>query len=147
MFIFNFQLEIFSQCTCSVVSDSLQPHGLQHARLPCPRLTSRAYSNSCSLYQWCHPTISSPVVPFSSYVQSFPTSGSFPVSWFLASGGQSIGALVSASSYSGLLFFKIDWFNLLATQRMLKSLPQHPSSKAILRSSAFLTVHRDYCEP
>ena len=70
-------------------------------------------------------------------------SGSFPVSWFLASGGQSIGALVSISSskdYSGLLSFRIDWFNLLATQGMLKSLPQHPSSKTILQTSAFFMV-------
>ena len=81
----------------SVVSDSLQPHGLQHARPPCPSPTPGVYSNSCPLSQWWHPTISSSVVPFSSCPQSFPASGSFQMSQFFASGGQSIGvsALVS----------------------------------------------------
>ena len=64
------------QFSCSVVSDSSQPHGLQHARPPCPSPTPGVYSNSCSLSQWCHPTISSPIVPFSSHLQSFPASGS-----------------------------------------------------------------------
>ena len=68
----------------SVVSDSLQPHGLQHARLPCPSPTPGAYSNSCPLSQWCHPTISSSVIPFSSCIQSFPAPGSFPMSQFFA---------------------------------------------------------------
>ena len=77
-----------------VVSDSLWPHGLQHTRLPCP---SGACSNSCPLSQWCHPITSSSVVPFSSCPQSFPASGSFPMSWLFASGGQSIGASASAS--------------------------------------------------
>ena len=75
---------------CSVSYDSLQPHGLQHARPPCPSPTPRVYSNSCPLRQWCHPTISSSVVPFSC-LQSFPASGSFLMSQFFASGGQSIG--------------------------------------------------------
>ena len=83
------------QFSRSVVSDSLQPHGLQHVRLPCPSPTPKACSNSCPLSRWCHPTISSPVVPFSSHLQSFPASGSFPVSPLFASGGQSTG--VSAS--------------------------------------------------
>ena len=74
---------------------SLWPHGLQHARLPCPSPTPGACSNSCSSSWWCHPTISSSVVPFTSYFQTFPASGSFPMSQFFASGGQSIG--VSAS--------------------------------------------------
>ena len=81
----------------SVVSDSLQPHGLQRTRPPCPSPTSGACSNSCPLSQWHHPTISSSVVPFSSCLQSFPTSGSFPMSWLLSSGGQSIGASALAS--------------------------------------------------
>ena len=81
----------------SVMSDSLWPHGLQHARLPCPSPTPRAYSNSCSLTQWCHPTISSSVVFFSSCPQSFPALGFFPVSQFFTSGGQSIGVSASAS--------------------------------------------------
>ena len=81
----------------SVVSDSLWPHGLQHARLPCPSLSPRAYSNPRPLSQWCHPTVSSSVIPFSSCPQSFPSSGSFPVSWLFTSGGQSIGASASSS--------------------------------------------------
>ena len=85
------------QFSCSVVSDSLWPHELQHARPPCPSPTPRVHSNSCSLSQWCHPTISSSVVPFSFYLQSFPASGSFPMSQFFASGGQSIGVSASIS--------------------------------------------------
>ena len=85
------------QFSCSVVSDSLRPHGLQHARPPCPLPNPIVYSNSCPLSQWCHPTISSSVVPFSSCLQSFLASGSFLVSQVFASGGQSIGASASAS--------------------------------------------------
>jgi len=70
----------FIQSSCSVMADSFPPHGLKHARLPCPSPTPRAYSNSCPLHWWCHPTISSSVVPFSSHLQSFPASGSFPMS-------------------------------------------------------------------
>ena len=86
--------------SCSVMSDFLQPHGLQHARPPCPSLTPRVYSKSCPLSQWCHPTISSSVVPFSSCLQSFPTSESFPMSQFFTPGGQSIGVSASASVLS-----------------------------------------------
>ena len=75
----------------SVLSDSLRPHGLQHARPPCLSPTPGVYSNSCALSQWCHPTISSSVTPFSSRLQSFPASGSFPMSQLFTSGGQSIG--------------------------------------------------------
>ena len=78
------------------MSDSLRPHGLQHARLPCPLPTPRACSNSCPSSQWCHPIISSSVVPFSSCLQSFPASGSFLMSQFFTSGGQSIGVSASA---------------------------------------------------
>ena len=85
------------QFSHSVVSDSLQPHGLQHTRLPCPSPTPGVYSNSYPLSQWCHPAISSSVIPFSSCLQSFPASGSFPVSQFFASGGQSIGVSASTS--------------------------------------------------
>ena len=85
------------QLSRSVVSDSLQPSGLQHARLPCPSPTPRAYSNSCPSSQWCHPTISSSVVSFSSCLQSCPASGSFLKSQLFASGSQSIGASASAS--------------------------------------------------
>ena len=86
-----------AQFSHSVMSDSLWPHGLQHARLPCPSPTPGACSNSCPLSQWCHPTISSSVAPFSSHLRSFPASGTFPMSQFFASGGQSIGASASAS--------------------------------------------------
>ena len=85
------------QFSPSVVSDSLWPHELQHIRPPCPSPTPRVYPNPCPLSWWCHPTISSSVVPFSSCPQSFPTSGSFPVSQLSASGGQIIGASASAS--------------------------------------------------
>ena len=93
----------------SVVSDSLRPHGLQQARLPCPSPTPGAYSNSCPLSWWCHPTISSSVIPVSSCLQSCPASGSFSVSQFFPSGGQSFG--VSASSSVHPMNIK-DWFPL-----------------------------------
>ena len=88
------------QFICSVMSDSLRPHGLQHARPPCPSPTPGLYPNSCPLSQWCHPAISSSVVPFSSCPQSFPASGSFPVSQLFASGGQSIWVSASKSVLS-----------------------------------------------
>ena len=97
------------QFSCSVMSNSLRLHGLQHSRPPCPSPTPGVYSNSCPLSQWCHPTISSSVVPFSSCLQSFPASGSFPMSQFFTSGGQSIG--VSAST-SVLPMNIQDWFTL-----------------------------------
>ena len=84
------------QFSCSVVSNSLRSHGLQHTRLPCPSPTPRACSDSCPSSQWCHPTISSSVIPFSC-LQSCPASGSFPMSHFFISGGQSIGISASAS--------------------------------------------------
>ena len=103
-------MEYFSvQFSLSVVSNPLQPHGLQHARPPCPSPPPRLYSNSCPLSWWCHPTISSSVVPFSSHLQSFPASGSFPMSQVFASGGQSIG--ISASK-SVLPMNIQDWFPL-----------------------------------
>ena len=85
------------QFSSSVMSSSLKPHGLQHARPPCPSPTPSVYSNSCPLSQWCHPTISFPVIPFSSHLQSFPASGSFQMSQLFAPGGQSIGVSASAS--------------------------------------------------
>ena len=85
------------QLSHSVVFSSLQPHGWQHARLTCPSPTPRVYSNSCPLTRWCHPTIWSSVVPFSSHLQSFPASGSFPMRQFFASGGQSTGVSASTS--------------------------------------------------
>ena len=123
---------------------TLRPSGLQHARLPCPSPTPRACSNSCPLSRWCHPTISSSVIPFSSCLQSFPAWGSFPMSQFFASGGQSIGA----SALASVLPMNIqDWFPLGLTgltslqSKGLKSLLQHHSSKAsILWHSAFFMV-------
>ena len=97
------------QFSCSVVSNFLWPHGLQYARLPCPSPTPGAHSNSCPSSWWCHPTISSSVVLFSSRLQSFPVSGSFQMSLFFASGGQSIGFSASAS---GLKTNTQDWFPL-----------------------------------
>ena len=98
----------------------LQPHWLQHARLPCPSPTTGACSNSCPSSWWCHTTISSSVVSFSSCFQSFPASGSFLVSQFFAPGGQSIGvsafSISPSNEYSGLISFRIDWFNLLEPQ-------------------------------
>ena len=81
----------------SVISNSLWPHGWQHARFPCPSPTPGIYSNSCPLSQWCHPTILSSVIPFSSCLQSFPASGSFPMRQLFTSGGQSIGVSASTS--------------------------------------------------
>ena len=95
--------------SCSVVSNSLRPQGLQHARLPRPSPTPRACSNSCPSSQWCHPTISSSAIPFSSCLQSVPASWSFPVSHFFTSGGQSIGVSASASVFP---MYIQDWFPL-----------------------------------
>ena len=127
------------------MSNSLWPREIQLTSPPCPTPTRGAYPNSCPLSQWCHPAISSSVVCFSSCLQSFPASGSFLMSQFFTSGDQSIGASASASipsnEYSGLISFKIDWFDLLAVQGTLKSLLQHHSSKAsILQCSGFFMV-------
>ena len=129
----------------SVETHSLWPHGLQYARLPCPSPTPGVYSYTCLLSRWCHPTISSSVIPFSSCLQYFPASGSFPMSQFFASCGQSIGSfsfsISPSNEYSGLISFRIDWLDLLTIQGTLKSLLQHPSSKAsILQRSAFFIV-------
>ena len=97
------------QFSHSVMSDSLRPHGLKHTKIPCPSPDLGIYSNSCSLSQWCRPTISSSVNPNSSRLQSFPALGSFPMSQFFASGGQSIG--VSASALV-LPMNILDWFPL-----------------------------------
>ena len=131
------------QFSSSVMSDSLWPHGLQHARLPCPSSTPRAYSNSCPSSRWCHLTISSSVIPFSC-PQSFPTSGSFQMSQL----SQQVTKVLSFSfsispsnEYSRLISFRMDWLDLLAVQGTLKSLLQHHGSKAsILWHSAFFIV-------
>ena len=107
------------QFSLSVVSNSLRPHGLQHARLPCPSPIPEACSNSCPLSWWCHPTTSSSVVPFSSLLHSFPASGSFPMNQFFISGGQSIGISASASVPPVNIQ---DWFPLELTGLALLSL-------------------------
>ena len=128
----------------SVMSYSLQPHGLQHARPPCPSPTPGVYSNSCPLSQWCHPNISFSVVPFSSRLQSFPDQGLFkwavlhirwPKYWSFSF------SISPSSEYSGLVSFRMDLLDLLPVQGTHKSLLQHHSSKAsILRHSAFFIV-------
>ena len=121
------------------MSDSLPPHGLQHARPPCPSPTPGACSNSCPLSRWCHPTISSSVSPFSSHLQSFPASGSSQMSQLFTSGGQSIGGSASAS----VLPINIQdwsplggtgWISLLSKMGPLQSCPQlaNPSSPSLL---------------
>ena len=97
------------QVSHSVMSDSLQPRGLQHARPSCPLVTPRVYSNSCPLSRWCHPTVSSSVVPFSSCFQVFPASGSFQVSQFFSSGGQSIRVSASTSVLPVKDWFPLGW--------------------------------------
>ena len=118
--------------------DSLKPHGLQHARLPCPSPTLRAYSNSRSLSSWCHTTISSSVVPFSSHHQSFPASKSFQMSQFFASGGQSIGV---SASISILLMNIQNWFPLGWTGWI--SLQSKGLSRAF--SNTTVQKHRFFC--
>ena len=129
------------QFSHTVVSDSSRPHGLQHARLPCPSPTPGACSNSCPLSRWCHPTISCSVVPFSRF-QSFPASGSIPESQFFASGVQSIGASASVLPVNIQDWFPLGLAGWISLQsKRLKSLLQHLCSKAsILRLSAFLYV-------
>ena len=95
----------------SVMSNSLRPRGLKHARPPCPSPAPGAYSNSCPLSQWCHPTISSSAVLFSSCLQSFPASGSFQMSHSFASGGQSIG-ISASTSVLPMISFRMDWLDL-----------------------------------
>ena len=131
------------------MSDSLWPHELQHNRPPCPTPTPGAYPNSCPLSRWCHPTISSCLVPFSSCPQSFPTSGSFQMSQRFTSGGQSIGVFSFNISPSNecprLISFRMDWLDLLAVQGTLKGLLQHHSLEAsILRCSALFIVQLSY---
>ena len=132
------------QFSLSVISNYLWPHGLQHTRPPCPSPTPRVHPNSCPSSQWCHPAISSSVVPFSYCLQSLPTSESFPMNQFFTPGGQNIGVSASAS----VLPMNIqDWFPLglisliSLKSRRLKSLLQHHSSKtSILWLSAFFIV-------
>ena len=126
------------------MSSSLRPHESQHARPPCPSPTPGVHSDSHPSSRWCHPAISSSVVPFSSCPQYLPALESFPVSQLFAWGGQRTGVSALASFLSkntGLISFRMDWLDLLAVQGTLKSLLQHHSSKAsVLWRSAFFTV-------
>ena len=124
------------QFSCSVVSNSLRPHGLQHARPPCPSPTPGVHPNSCPLSWWCHPTIASSVVPFSSCPQSFPASGSFQMSQLFASGGQSIG--VSAST-SVLPMNTQDWSPLGLTGWI--SLQSNGLSRVFSNTTVHIHVH------
>ena len=125
--------------------ESLRPHESQHPRPPCPSPSPGVHSNSCPLSRWCHPAISSSVIPFSSCSQSLPASGSFPMSQLFAWGSQSIGVfsfnISPSNEHSGLISFRMDWLDLLTVQGTLKSLLQHHSSKAsIFQDSTFFTV-------
>ena len=133
------------QFSHSVISDSLRPHESQHTRPPYPSPTSGVHPNSYASSWWCHPAISSSVVPFCSFPESLPASGPFPISQLFTRGGQSIGVSASASvlplNTQYWSPFKMDWLDLLAVPGTLKSLLQHHSSKAsILWHSAFITV-------
>ena len=115
------------QFSHSVLSDSLQPHELQHARHPCPSPTPRVHSNSCPPSRWCHPAISSSVIPFSSCSQSLPASESFPMSQLFAWSWPkywSFSFSISPSNeHPGLISFRMDWLDLLTVQGTLKGLP------------------------
>ena len=139
------------QFSLSVMSDSLRSHESWHARPPCPSPTPRVHSDSHPSSQWCHPAISSSVVPFSSCLQSLPVSESFPMSQLFTWGGWSFNSsheywsfsfsIIPSKEIPGLISFRMDRLDLPAVQGTLKSLLQHHSSKAsILRHSAFFTV-------
>ena len=136
------------QFSCSVMSNSLWPHGLQHTTPLCLSPTPGVYSNSCPLSQWCHPTISSFVIPFSSCLQSFPASGSFQMSQFFISGGQRIGVSSSASvlpmNIQDLFPSGLTGSIVLQTEGPLRVLQHHSSKASILRCSAFFTVQLSY---
>ena len=130
------------QFSHSVVFYSLQLHGLQHIRLLCPSPTPGVHPNPSPLNRWCHPAISSSVVPFSSHLQSFPASGSFQMSQFFASVGQSWGFSFSirpSNEYSGLISFRIDWFDLLAVQGTLNF------SNTTVQKLQFFSAQRSLC--
>ena len=131
----------------SIMSDSLWPHGLEHTRLPCPSSTPRVYSNLCPLGWWWHPIILSSVIPFSSCRQSFPVSGSFKMSQFLVSGGQSIGVSASASILPVNIqdWFPLGWTGWISLQS--KGLSQFKSINSSMLSflySPTLTSIHDY---
>ena len=115
---------------------------LQHTRLLCPSLSSGVCSDSCPLSQWCHPTVSSSAVPFYFCLQSFPASGSFPMSWLFASGGRNIGASASASVLPMNIqdWFPLGWTGLISLQSKESLLQHHSSETSILQCSAFFMV-------
>ena len=131
------------QFSCSVVSNPLQPHGLQHARPLCPSSVPGVYSKSCPLSRWCHPTISSSVIPFSSCLQSCPALGSFPMSQIFASGGQSIGVLASTSVLPKCIqdWFLLGWTGWISLpSKGLSRVSPTPQFKTI-NSSAFSLLY------
>ena len=131
----NILLLLFSH---SVMSDSLWSHGLQHARLPCPSTSPGANSNSCPLSQWCHPAILTSVIHFSSCLQCFPPSASFPMCWLFASGDQSIGASASPS----VLPINIqDWFPLWLTGWSCSPRDSQESSPTTVQKHQFFSTH------
>ena len=127
------------QFSHSVMSNSLWPHGLQHSRIPCPSPTPRVYPNSCPSSQWCHPTISSSVGPFSFCLQSFPASGSFLISWLFTSGGQRIGASASTSVLPMNIqdLFPLRWTGLISSQS--KGLSRVFSNTTVQKNQFFCT--------
>ena len=128
--------------SCSVMSNSLRPHGLQHAKLPCPSPIPGLYSNSCPLSQWCHPTVSSSVIPFSFCLQSFPTLGSFQMGQFFASGGQSIRVSASASVLPMNIqdWFPLGWTGWISLQSKGLSRVFSSTTGSVLQLSAFFIV-------
>ena len=143
--------QLFSvQFSRSVLSNSLRPHGLQHARPPCTSPIPRVYSNSCPLSRWCHPTISSSVIPFSSRLRSFPASGSFQMSQLFATGGQSIGVSASTSVFPMNIqyWFPLGWTGWISFQskglsRVFSNttVQKHPFFSAQLSSQSNSHIH------
>ena len=138
LWVYQFSSVQFSH---SVMSDSLQPHESQHTRPPCPSPTPRVYSNSCPWSRWCHPAISSSVVPFSSCPKSLSLFQWVNPSHEVAKVLEFSFSISPSNEHKGLISFRMDWLDLLAVQGILKSLLQHHNSKAsILQHSAFFTV-------
>ena len=132
--VYQFSLVQFS---CSVISDSLQPHRLQHTRPPCPSPTPGVYPNSCPSSRWCHPIISSSVIPFSSHPQSFPASGSFQMSQYFPSSGKSTGVSASASVLPMNIqdWFLLGWNGWISLQS--KGLPRVFSNTTVQKHQFF----------
>ena len=127
------------------MSNALWPHGLQHTRLPCPSPTPKACSNSCPSSQWCHPTISSSDIPFSSCLRSFPGSGSFPMSQFFSSGGQNTGVLASASVLPMNIWLTIPSLILITLLHRLKNWdPKIPKLHRTIKITTWDPITSDY---